>query len=1060
MPNDIKQIENVGGFVIEQNDERLTFVNDPDTNNDIQKSTIIRLGQYLSDVTKANIGASTHANEYSIETEENVVASLTNEKGFPIKISNSKNKQLFLQDRQNLTNVSLDRTLREPSPTTIGLDETWKKGISEKELPDGNSLLKNATANNSPVKPIVSAVLNNNRFTTDSQMNVDFESPSPRYNPSIRIPTHNKNSLGTHNTIDTFLDDSFDKLALVGHILSLRGSGEVGSQNDNYNPMSAGSEAKAFLPSLNQLAVERINPTTFEAQDVYNKMANVTIADANIISIADGSWGAMNNVYDPFSGMTALAMPVLAATLTIAVLTVVELLGGVASLVSGKPVNAPTKHSDGRYVLGKWSTELKAASTSGPTLSFNFPPSIQDVLGIRETEYPFMTALNKGMFLFFGMDTSGGTLSALLGGIDQAIETPGYNAVVCRSILRSTLTITDQIKHTFSSPNFISGVKNVMAVLEIVKRSKVMAAINIFTTLGDRALAEIEGANEIDRDGIKINSEIDSFDNNVAGAAVKKSKLNGINKLAWANNRTPSMFLMPSTVMGLSIASAGNSDNQLGGSLQQSLRAEVHSKNETIIKSPDDKSSIGSGMRIQQISNDPDELTVDSIEKMLDAEYVPFYFHDLRTNEIVSFQSFLTALTEDYSPQWESSEGYGRVDKIKIYKSTDRRINVGFWAISTSQNDFDDLWVKINKLVTLVYPQYSAGRKLSPQGYNFTMPFSQIITSSPIIRLRIGDLIRSNYSKFNLARLFGLADYDSPMLNNNKLAFETNFKSFLEIKDTYEMFMKRPWEADKKYKWYLTGPDGMNMPDSGMAINIPIPLIGGGGEAAGKPFQIPTALLPYYNVKPIKKYESGGQGGININISISSFGGKKSSNAEDENIEIGVFELSPMSADEITRNWNMNIQQAQKIASQLDQYETNGKNRQKTKGRQFILPANTVKMQEVSLRQFWLDNNASVQSGMDSVLEFMSAKNNAIVRAFQETSGKGLAGTIDSLSFDWNEGVTWEIDPHRKAPTRVKVTFTFSPIHDISPGIDHLGLNRSPLYPVGPMFSEIVREKL
>ena len=38
----------------------------------------------------------------------------------------------------------------------------------------------------------------------------------------------------------------------------------------------------------------------------------------------------------------------------------------------------------------------------------------------------------------------------------------------------------------------------------------------------------------------------------------------------------------------------------------------------------------------------------------------------------------------------------------------------------------------------------------------FIQPFSQIPTASPMIRLRVGDVIKSNYSKFGLARLFGL----------------------------------------------------------------------------------------------------------------------------------------------------------------------------------------------------------------------------------------------------------------------------------------------------------------
>jgi hypothetical protein len=85
-------------------------------------------------------------------------------------------------------------------------------------------------------------------------------------------------------------------------------------------------------------------------------------------------------------------------------------------------------------------------------------------------------------------------------------------------------------------------------------------------------------------------------------------------------------------------------------------------------------------------------------------------------------------------------------------------------VVATNPNDFDEMWWKINKLITLIYPQYSPGTLMSygDDNQKITAPFSQIPTASPLIRLRLGDLLKSNYSKFSLARLFGLGDYDPP----------------------------------------------------------------------------------------------------------------------------------------------------------------------------------------------------------------------------------------------------------------------------------------------------------
>ena len=162
------------------------------------------------------------------------------------------------------------------------------------------------------------------------------------------------------------------------------------------------------------------------------------------------------------------------------------------------------------------------------------------------------------------------------------------------------------------------------------------------------------------------------------------------------------------------------------------------------------------------------------IENILESEYMPFYFHDLRTNEIISFHAFLEDLSDSYSANYNSTSGYGRIEDIKTYKDTKRSVGCTFQLVATNQDDFNYMWWQINKLTTMVYPQWSQGRNLTAQfdkdaqdqslngtaNFNFTQPFSQIPTATPVIRVRVGDLIRSNYSRFNLKRIFGFKDPD------------------------------------------------------------------------------------------------------------------------------------------------------------------------------------------------------------------------------------------------------------------------------------------------------------
>ena len=92
---------------------------------------------------------------------------------------------------------------------------------------------------------------------------------------------------------------------------------------------------------------------------------------------------------------------------------------------------------------------------------------------------------------------------------------------------------------------------------------------------------------------------------------------------------------------------------------------------------------------------------------------------------------------------------------------------------------------------------------------------------------------------------------------------------------------------------------------------------------------------------------------------------------------------------------------------------------------------------------------AAKKKYLASAESFMKSDSNSIVKSFRSAGGRGLAGFIDSMSFDWMAG-TWDTSDGRKAPKMCKVTISFTPIHDITPGLDANGQNRAPIYPIGP----------
>ena len=87
---------------------------------------------------------------------------------------------------------------------------------------------------------------------------------------------------------------------------------------------------------------------------------------------------------------------------------------------------------------------------------------------------------------------------------------------------------------------------------------------------------------------------------------------------------------------------------------------------------------------------------------------------------------------------------------------------------------------------------------------------------------------------------------------------------------------------------------------------------------------------------------------------------------------------------------------------------------------------------------------------------FMDAANNPFTRAFDTTKGRGLAGVIKGIQFNWlDDAFPWETDYNARAPMGVKISFGFDVIHDLPPGLGHDGYNRAPLYNVGQIMRNV-----
>lgn len=912
---------------------------------DISTSKKKSLADYLSKATQDA------KNSYPIDGSSTLDLKLTDEKGYPQHLTHISSTQPHFADLE---------PGRSSSATSLNILR-GKEDNSNAEF-DGNSLLYKDVA--PPVKKYYSEVISANRFNSEEKYEdfsgINSKQFAKKYPLGESLPPE-----------DPRRDVTFGRLAQVGNVLSLRASQELHSLSNEFNPTNSSAQAGALLPGKQQLGIEKISASELTARSVIDKLTKEGLSEELFINPAGESWGSLNNIQDEFSGISAFGMQLLAVALIVALSIVMTAMSALFLLPSGNDTSL-NEDIGQRRPLGSSSYNSASIDTSVAGIfssilagKFNF----WRMMGVESTVHPVEKCLPVGALAFFGVNSTEATFSSMAKEIAKGsvfiTQNPGYYSVIARNVSRSYLQIRDifaTVGKAFAS-GLTSGVKQLLSIIEVFRSSKFIRTLNVFAHLGDQVLDQdsaVRDENSIGF-GTRYITEIDRADNRSGGKG--RIKIDAGDKsispltLSWSSYRAPDMLLMTQNMKNLlsyNILEPNDiTPNIPVGAKTGGLRRELY------------KEVQQSSPRIS--SNDREDL-----EHLLDAEYVPFYIHDVRTNEIISFHAFLSSLTDDYTANYDTSEGIGRIEPIKIYKSTNRKIAFSFYVAATNPNDFDSMWLKINKLTTLIYPQFSEGRKINSGDNTLFLPFSQVIQSSPLVRLRIGDLIKSNYSRFALSRLFGI---DNPETTIDGEQISLLQKSREDVSKS----------KDPVIGYFYTS-------------SALFPL-------NGKNVPLPAGLVLKYQLTTSDKYTC---------IVEVAQGDDAVSNQDSAELS-----KNPL----VNKIFNCHPSHLHPTQSTLKKIEDKVK----------------------QAMQSGSDYESKIKVFMDDKI---SDKGNAIVKSFRSSGGKGLAGFIESMSFDWYDKVTWEIDPGRKAPKMCKVTISFSPIHDIAPGLDYTGLNRAPIYSV------------
>lgn len=855
------------------------------------------------------------------------------------------------------------------SPSEYGdlrevIDDNIESGIGQEDIlaavegfAGGETPADDQAAQDSPaagtVVGAVSRVLAQNRFTPTSTYGEQFDDDGI----ISTMPT----ALGRFDPDGA--PARLEDLKKVGISLMLKATGEF-IEGDPTNP---GVSLGSLIPGQAQLGVT-IDARNLEAANAFGapgEGGGTGPLRSRVLDVLSGrsprSFGQLNSCNEPFDGFMPLGMTGLAIVLVVALRLLTTGFVRLIGLIAGKPFGLTGGQlSSDPLTMGQWGKVV----TNNPLI----PIRLQDI-GIIQLDRDFVASVDEGLRVFFSFEGED---------FGRIARSPGFYANMVRTIVQSGGRVVRDVADAFkkiAGGNVVAGVQSTLGIIDVLRTSKVIAFLNIMAILGDRSFALRESG--VDR--APRGSIIDAIPDN-ATSRIMKSRVTspeGGTTLAWRNSAPVSAMVLPG-----SIKSAAST---LLGSFSAYEGALSTLEKDAVDNGTEDRGR--SRLTFQQ---------VEEVERQLDAEYVPFYFQDLRTNEIVSFHAFMNAVNESFSPVYGETQPYGRIDPVMTYASTRREFSLTFHVVSTSPRDFDLMYVKVNKLGTLLYPQWTKGRTVvDEQGRPFVQPFSQVPAASPLCRIRLGNIIKSNFSNIALARLFGLGSDDFLGVERDEPQSPADFDAAFNS-------LKRQIDATGHPVGSLVTMHAIGLKHVNDRLDSSLLGVTAGpsdqGQTAALKRAIERSSLVRVVSPPVQKttYQ-----GVETRVYTVEF--------TEPGLE-GVRVTVPEAAVSIS-------------VAEVERRVTGA------------LPG--------------VDTPMSAPEDEKSL--FFDPVNNAVVRSFRNVQGKGLAGFITSLNIDWNEADgNWDVERfHARAPQLLKIDLNFTVVHDIPPGIDHEGFNRAPIYPVG-----------
>jgi len=1025
---------------------------------DLSRTTKLTLGHFLGKSTR---GKNLLPIDVPVDSNDQKESLLTrNVDGSTPPIKESENSVTFVK-RDTFYGSSIDRWTKPEGP--VG----WQGGRQPGEefvVPNvsqiplskgfdkppgtaftGHTLLPSVDVDPAPVRGYTLSSLYNNRFDPNLQFlvreDLNPERPGDKFEDIVDF-----NVQFSH---PTFGKVTTNQMTQIAAILTQNAAG--------------GKDLINLTESAQGGYTQKIEAAKLEIDRIINILPPDSNIVPNFVSIAhNGHWGVMNHPGRIFVGGILSWESNVIAFLNAAAIGLLAAGVGFTSFI----LDSIGEAAGEQYYrdIGTSQTYFDHPKQPEPPGAFSLLKSaVGSVIDLprTKTENPYWECLLRGSWNFFtGLDW---TVDNFAGTISR-----GFNAI---TNMHQTLPVSRVVTRAFDTlvnqQGKIDNREEVTALIKSVFSGKIMDIMNTFATMGDAILERnrFKRILKLTQDRLGRDNITDPMVSDFTALHLKK------NENGWGTSGTKSLFLAP---IGYRMKRSGGADVHVVSALPGNLpgltltstknREEVESFTKSKLSKFLGRLGIKNKLPDLSFTRIPTKIST-RIESELESEYVPFYFHDVRTNEIISFHAFLESLQDSFAASVESTDGMGRVEPIKIYKGTQRKISVSFYVVALNEGEFPIMWEKINKLVTLVYPQYTKGRVLdyksetgllNDPSFKFIQPFSQMISASPLVRLRVGNVIRSNYTDEAMEDLFGAADPGMFQPNNE---------------ESHPSSRPLPaWKAPEDFRIYFNTDDarvlsksrdrlcGDNRPTleeiykfiaNNREIIEEITFTGRADERASVSYNHKLSEMRILSV-----------------VNKLSEGFRRISVAEKAR-------LKGLSGESITRA----VQVSNAISGAVNTLRTIDNNSLSVLGTNIKIiknPEGETKSAQKAKKGEWSKDRVvivsikmkdRIQPTADAIKKdqaqfptltrgqltdnFMNFGENSIVKTFKDTgAGGGLAGFLESLQFEWLNGgqITWDVNPGRKAPKLCKVTVDFSPIHDISPGLGWKGNNRAAVY--------------